>query len=319
LIDAIVKQTTVLLAQLATSGGLRAPLAHVANQVFVDLSRELEAQGVSRKVSADMFGMALRSYLRKVQRLRESSTDRGRTLWEAIYGHLRSERVVTRKRVLERFHRDDEAVVRGVLHDLTESGLVFVSGAGQQTTYRVATDEELAATQNDRDSDELVWVIVYRYGPLDREAIREHLSVPAASLDTALERLVSTGRIQKSDEGDATSYSAKELVVPLDATQGWEASVFDHYHALVQTICRKLGQEPRASGADTTGGSTYTFEVWAGHPYEERTSAMLRRFREEQSELRKLVQGYNDEHRAPVATKRVVVYAGQYVAEEEDT
>lgn len=73
LIDAIVRQTTVLLAQLATSGGLRAPLAHVANQVFVDLTRELEAQGVSRKVSADMFGMALRGYLRKVQRLRDEA------------------------------------------------------------------------------------------------------------------------------------------------------------------------------------------------------------------------------------------------------
>jgi hypothetical protein len=34
---------------------VRAPLAHVANQVFLDLANELEAQGVSRKVSADMF------------------------------------------------------------------------------------------------------------------------------------------------------------------------------------------------------------------------------------------------------------------------
>jgi hypothetical protein len=59
LIDAIFRQTTVLIAQLATHGGARAPLAHVANQVFLDLASELEAQGVSRKVGADMFGMAL--------------------------------------------------------------------------------------------------------------------------------------------------------------------------------------------------------------------------------------------------------------------
>src|SRR5690606_39482709 len=84
LIDAIVRQTTVLIAQLATSGGVRAPLAHIANQVFMDLAAELDAQGVSRKVSADMFGMALRTYLRKIQRLNESSTDRGRSLWEAV-------------------------------------------------------------------------------------------------------------------------------------------------------------------------------------------------------------------------------------------
>lgn len=60
LIDAIVRQTMVLVAQLATSGGLRAPLAHVASQAFLELARELESQGVGRKVSADMFGMACR-------------------------------------------------------------------------------------------------------------------------------------------------------------------------------------------------------------------------------------------------------------------
>src|SRR5262245_23099637 len=36
LIQAIVRQTTILIAQLATAGGTRAPLAHVAHQVFLD-------------------------------------------------------------------------------------------------------------------------------------------------------------------------------------------------------------------------------------------------------------------------------------------
>src|SRR5690606_37271155 len=54
LIDAIMHQTTVLIAQLSTAAGIRAPLAHVADQVFVELAREIEAQGVSRKVAADM-------------------------------------------------------------------------------------------------------------------------------------------------------------------------------------------------------------------------------------------------------------------------
>ena len=42
LIDSIVRQVTVLIAQLATAGGVRAPVAHIANQVFVQLARELE-------------------------------------------------------------------------------------------------------------------------------------------------------------------------------------------------------------------------------------------------------------------------------------
>lgn len=88
LIDSVVRQTTVLIAQLATSGGIRAPLARLANQVFLELANELESQGVSRKVSADMFGMALRSYLRRIQGLSESSTERGRTLWEVVLDYL---------------------------------------------------------------------------------------------------------------------------------------------------------------------------------------------------------------------------------------
>ena len=78
LIQAIVRQTTVLIAQLATSGGWRAPLAQVANQVFQDLATELERQGVSRKVSADMFGMGLRSYQRRIRRI---TTTRNRQVY----------------------------------------------------------------------------------------------------------------------------------------------------------------------------------------------------------------------------------------------
>src|ERR1041384_4748843 len=160
LIDSIVRQTTVLIAQLATSGGVRAPLAHVANQVFLDLANEPEAQGGSRKVSADMFGMALRAYVRKVSRLSESSTDRGRSLWEAVYDHLGKHGVVTREEVIQSFHRHAEPLVRGVLHDLTESGLVFATGSGPRSVYRAATEEELGRLRQFTQGrvDELLWV-----------------------------------------------------------------------------------------------------------------------------------------------------------------
>ena len=68
LIDNIVRQTTVLVAQLATAAGGRAPLAHVAGQVFVELVRELKAQGLGNKVIADMFGLTLRTYHDRVRR-----------------------------------------------------------------------------------------------------------------------------------------------------------------------------------------------------------------------------------------------------------
>src|SRR5512142_1737116 len=96
LVAALVRQTTVLIAQVATAGGVRAPLAQVADQVFLDLARELERQGVSRKVSADMFGMGLRSFLRRIQRLGESTTEQGRSLWEAVLDFLRGQPLVSR-------------------------------------------------------------------------------------------------------------------------------------------------------------------------------------------------------------------------------
>lgn len=86
LIDAVVRQTTVLIAHLATATGTRAPLAHVANQIFLDLVQELRRQGLGRKVIADMFGMALRTYHGRVQRLSVSPRARGAPLspWWAI-------------------------------------------------------------------------------------------------------------------------------------------------------------------------------------------------------------------------------------------
>ena len=39
-----------------------------------------------KKVSADMFGMALRTYQKRTRRLSESLSVRGRTLWEAEIG-----------------------------------------------------------------------------------------------------------------------------------------------------------------------------------------------------------------------------------------
>ena len=100
LIDAIVRQTTVLVAQLATAGGGRPQLAHTANKVFLDLVDSLKEQGLTSKVIADMFGLALRTYHSKIERLSESRTIRGRSLWEALLEYIESKGPVHRTDVL---------------------------------------------------------------------------------------------------------------------------------------------------------------------------------------------------------------------------
>ncbi len=318
LIDSIVRQVTVLIAQLATSGGIRAPLAHVANRVFLDLANELEAQGVSRKVGADMFGMALRAYIRKVRRLSESETQQGRTLWQAVLDFIRQEQLVSRERIAERFRLDGELEVSAVLHDLSESGLVFCSGTGRRAAYRAASDEEvgqLAQLTGDVGGEELAWVLIYRDGPLELGDLARTLK--QSELDTArlVDALCAAGRVQRTAQG---RLSARDFVIPLGAEIGWEASVFDHLQAVVQTVCQKLRQTSLAStGSDAIGGSTYSFDIWPGHPLQAEVEGQLGEFRKRTGELMRRVEAYNAEHGLKREYQQVVHYAGQCIVERE--
>ena len=320
LIDAVVRQTTVLIAQLATTGGVRAPIAHIANQIFLDLSRELDAQGVSRKVSADMFGMALRGYLRKIQHLSESSTDRGRSLWEAVYDYLKSQKFVTRGTVFRRFERDDEAVVRGVVHDLIENGLVFQTGTGTEAVLRAATDDELGQMRSLHDGrvDEFVWTLIYHRGPITRDDLAELEPSKSADLDGAISRLLAAGRIAREDPPNAERLYTETLYIPLGSELGWEAAVLDHHHAAVTTMCQKL-RARRSSPSDEVGGSTYTYEVWPGHPLEQEARRQLSRFRQAHTDLRKRIRAHNDSiGNAPANAYLIVAYAGQHLIQDEE-
>lgn len=318
LIDAVVRQTTILIAHLATAAGVRAPLAHVANQVFLDLVAELRHQGVGGKVIADMFGMALRTYHARVQRLSESATDRGRTLWEVVLAFIQEHDLVARSVVMHRFRHDDEALVRGVLNDLVESGLVFRSGRAERTVYRAAGPGELAAADGQIEADAaLVLVAINRHQPATADEIAAAVVLEGPRLQAALDRLERDGRAQK---GPDHTWRCDECVIPMDSPVGWEAAVFDHYQAVVAAVCTKLRQgRARAHRSDAVGGSTYGFDVWPGHPHEEEVLSLLASQRARLSELRLKVDQWNAEHPPPAeGSRRVVVYVGQTVIEDEE-
>jgi predicted nucleic acid-binding protein len=315
LIDSIVRQTTVLIAQLATAAGLRAPLAHTANQVFVDLVKELKSQGLGHKVIADMFGLALRTYFAKVQRLSESVTFRGRSLWEAVIDWVAERDSVRQSEILKRFSGDDEASVRGVLADLVDSGLLYRTGRGATAVYRVADASEIAADVDPKERiANLVWLVVHRTGPVARDTIAEAIPVDAADLAAALEQLERGGRVRSIASGDTTSYLAETCVIPFGTSAGWEAAVFDHFQAMVSTIAAKLrlGQD-QADLHDTIGGSTYGFTVWHGHPLEKDVLGLLRKMRSQASDLRSSVHAYNADHPPPHDAIGVIAYMGQTV------
>lgn len=323
LIDGIVHQTTVLIAQLSTAAGIRAPLAHIADQVFLDLSREIEAQGVSRKVTADMFGLAIRTYQKKVQRVTESITVRDRTLWEAALDYLQKSGSTSRRELLEHFHRDEPVVVGSVLNDLVSSGLVYRTGAGESTVFGITNEPDMARALREQSRESLipvVWVFVYRSGGITRAALRDQIPVDDAALADALHSLESNGQVQRVGEGEAAAYRAATFLVPVGSEHGWEAAVFDHFQAVVRAIGRKVRSGvARSAQGDVVGGATLSFDIHQEHPHRAEVLGLLKRVRAEVNELWSRVQLHNETNPVPEGAKtEVSFYFGQSLTTPDD-
>jgi hypothetical protein len=263
----------------------------------------------------------LRAYVRKVRRLSEAESEPGITLWRAVLEFVRGEKLVARRRLLERFGRDDELSLSAVLHDLTRNGLIFASGAAEHAVYRAASDEELgelARLSPEQGLEELAWVLAYREGPLADEDLAARLGRTLDDLGPVLERLLLDGRVQRKKDGRLV---ALDCVVPLGAPAGWEAAVFDHVQAVVQTVCQRLRQTTAADGAhaldEPVGGSTYSFDVWAGHPLEAEVKRQLGELRGRLGELRQRVDEHNRSAGLPAAYQQVVTYLGQCVLDRD--
>jgi hypothetical protein len=102
------------------------------------------------------------------------------------------------------------------------------------------------------------------------------------------------------------------LVLPLGSAVGWEAAVFDHFKAVVNTVTSRLRiDRNRPALADRVGGSTYTLEVWPGHPHEAQAFETLRSLRSQLGALRDQVERYNEAHPPPERHTQVLMYVGQ--------
>jgi hypothetical protein len=318
LIDGVVRQTTVFIAQLSTASGLRSPLAHVADQVFLELAKEIEAQGVRRQVVADMFGLALRSYTKKMNRLTESASVRDRTLWEAVLSFI-GEVNPTRSRVLSRFAADGEREVAAVLHDLKRSGLVYVTGAGKDSVYGLTSPDVRDVVQRTSDADSVAnvaWLKVFRGEATTQQQLQALLDVETEVLERALSELILTGRL-RNENG---MLLASNFMVPFGAEQGWESAVLDHFRAVTSAIARKVRRgTSTSSAAEEVGGSTFTFTVHAGHPFDRNVRELLAEARGRVQTLWENVARYNEEHPPNAETAiKISFYVGQTVEEEDD-
>lgn len=321
LIDNIVRQTMILIAQLATNAGVRAPLAHIANQIFMDLTTELQGQGLGRKVIADMFGLTLRSYHAKVRRLKESSRDSGESLWMAVFKLIVDRKEISRIELLKTFKDAPPESIKAVLNDLLQSGTITKSGRSDQAIYSYTNDRDtslLSASAAVERAANLLWITLYRQENPTRHELAAATMISEELLDDALDMLIADGRVERVVQpGGQIRYHSSECVIPMGDPAGWEAAVFDHFQAMVVALTIKLGRGPaRAAMRDAIGGSTFGFEVWDGHPMQAEVIQLLSEIRERCSGLRAKVDAFNATQKIPEDFQRVVFYCGQSVTED---
>ena len=313
LIDDIVRQTTLLIGQLSTAAGLREPLSHIADQVFLELARELDARGVRLKVAADMFGMTLRSYQLKVRRLSEQNDRRGASLWRAIHDRLQ-EGSASRDELIHRFGRHDPKKVAATLCDMVESGVAYSSGRGPKALYgvisKLGSEASRAADQGELLKERL-WYLVANGSP--RSELGARLHVDDAAVDRAIDELIEEGHLEL---GGAGELAARRFEVAVGAARGWETAVGDHFRAMVTAVAAKVARRG-SERDDRIGGATLTFRVHPDHPDAEEVYHLLETTRARADALWRRVALHNEQHPPPAASQRVTFYFGQNVAGDE--
>jgi hypothetical protein len=309
----------VLIAQLSTTSGVRSPLVQVADQVFLQLTRELESQGVTRVVAADMFGMALRAYQKKIARIAESASVEGLTLWEAVYEFVKTESP-TRSRVLDRFRNDGEREVSSVLRDLVTNGMVFITGDGANAAYGVTSERMQSQVLQARDFEatvHVVWLKVFLgFGTLVE--LTKALGMAEDEVQKALDELQSSARIKQLDG----RWVARRVHIPTGASAGTEAAMLDHFRAVCNVLTARsrasLRAEPDPSPASSAksgeGGSTFCFAIHPGHLHEQEVQSLFVRSRRETQRLWDAVAAHNQAQEPRSDTRYVTFYCGQVVA-----
>ncbi len=305
----------VLIAQLATHG-TRAPLAQMADQVFLSLVEELRHRGLSHRVVANMFSLPLSTYHDRVRRYSQSNTKQG-SLWKEVLVFVEDHQPVIHGRLLYEFHKDSADDINSILNDLVRARLVSKTGAGFDTTYEITSEKSRMASEGEpgEAAASLVWVTIYGNRGITHDRLAELLNMEDDLLDDALDTLMDQNRIMVEEIDGAVGYLCDECVIPFRASVGWEAAVLDHYQAMVKAVCVKLDRGQKlADMGDVVGGSTYKFYVSEDHPMREEVLDQLSRLRETVGDLRTQVTAYNKEHGLEsTQMDEVVFYLGQAV------
>jgi hypothetical protein len=254
LIRTLVRQCANLVAVAATLDGRRTPLGTVLDQFFADLVDALARQGLRRKVIADMLGITPRTFYARLRKLEENGLEPGRTLWQDVLRFIRERGRARRDDILKQFSTHDEAVIRSVLRDLTDSELVYQAGTGLATRYLAAPD-----TAPDLDTMDVLTsmahAVVENSGPVSLKAVADQLGYPADVTEETLTMLEEMGAVARVETATGPAFTARRVVV-LD----------DRLETATLVFFQSLQSSLDAAASGNRGPAAVTVDLWAGHP-----------------------------------------------------
>jgi hypothetical protein len=162
-------------------------------------------------------------------------------------------------------------------------------------------------------------LVVCRDGPLGRDALAAATGLSSAEVERALEKLSQDSRITRHVAGSEAQWSAPRCLIPVGDRAGWEAALLDHHQTVLNAMAAKVtGGSHSSAERDETGGATYGFELWLGHPEEAAVRGLLLRFRTEVAQLWERVSEHNRRTKHAGAERyHVGFYLGQHLKRED--
>jgi hypothetical protein len=127
--------------------------------------------------------------------------------------------------------------------------------------------------------------------------------------------LLEEGRLTRANDGTLV---ARDLVIPVGATEGWEAAVLDHFRAVTASIASKAAASRPSTEGDEVGGATLTFSLYPGHPQEKAVRSLLANVRAQVNAIWRDVAAHATQRPASDDDLKVTFYFGQMVAHGDE-
>lgn len=325
LIDALVRRTADLVADLAIEGATNHSLGHINDLFFQAMDARLRStHGKPQRVIADIFRLPLRTLQHRLQTAADNLTVRDRTVWRAIYGHIQAQGPLDRSAIECRFVGERPHLIRSILNNMVSAGVVFAAGRGAKTLYQVNQRVRFASDDSVEADARLVWVATYNRPDASLVELAADLGVDGSPLqrrrlERALDWLLAQGALTaRVDESGTTRYRGGDFVMPryaapvadAQAAQSWmHAALYDHFSVVVDAMCAKLRHDREGTRPPApTGGATYRFDLLSDDETAAAVTALLERMRRECTDLRETVDARSGD---TASTGRVIFYFGQ--------